>query len=305
MDLVMFCEPTIERALLRFPIATVNYALATTTNAPHLSHGLRVTLGRRKEGKPDWSLICGPANELPTKPANLLPGDTKVYHKWTPEHIQSSHDEWKKPISQVAGYMTEHKVRYGFIVTDVHAVVLRLVCIDAEKALITTRILRDLSDRSYEQQLENNNAFRTLRSASSSSAPSGKQGQRVRRLSQEDYEDDDPRAWEYSLEFASFPWDAEENQMSGKLALWALAMMATYGDSSLKRCYPGLDTWREEPDGFVHNTSGAKKSRRDKSFVIEELNDKPHRFGKMESYRRPRQTVPATPPQFASSSNTD
>lgn len=38
-------------------------------------------------------------------------------------------------------------------------------------------------------------------------------------------------------------------------------MMATQGDRYLDYSYPDLNSWRRDGNGYVHNTSGAKKSQ--------------------------------------------
>ena len=77
------------------------------------------------------------------------------------------------------------------------------------------------------------------------------------------YQDTNPLHWEYeNPEYITVPWGAHgSNRLTIKLTLWFLAMMATNGDSFLSYSYPDLDSWRRGENGYVHNTSGAKKSK--------------------------------------------
>lgn len=80
--------------------------------------------------------------------------------------------------------------------------------------------------------------------------------------SSEPYSDSDPLGWGYHVQHHVIPWSNHGQQLTGKLALWALAMMAVHGESSIDYSYPGLDTWREGEGGrIIHNTSGATKTR--------------------------------------------
>lgn len=76
-----------------------------------------------------------------------------------------------------------------------------------------------------------------------------------------DYKDDDPLTWtSKDPEYLIIPWDAQGNKLTVKLTLWFLAMMATNGDRYLDYSNPDLNNWRRDGMGYVHNTSGAKKS---------------------------------------------
>ncbi|PMB69801.1 hypothetical protein BM221_004448 [Beauveria bassiana] len=242
-DLVQFNELTIQDSLRRLPIATVNHALAGFPGAAHYGDGARVPIGTRS--RPDWSVI--EEYNTPNEYRNSLVGDTKVSVKWQQDMIRTDNNEWQKPVNQVVGYMTAANGRYGFIVTDAVVVVLRLVRKDTGIGLAAAP-----EGRPSRRVNKNPNLYKEDSDTSvDESAP----------RSSSPYIDDTPRDWQLQLEHAVIHWDPSQNKsrLTPKLALWALAMMATYGDSDIDYSYPQFNTWRTQPDGsIVHNTSGKK-----------------------------------------------
>lgn len=85
-------EKTLETVLLRFVSPTVNEALEVTskalhwTEAPYLGEGCRTGYDPYR---PDWSLISDNRLGDQAMNINMLPGDTKVHHKWHPELKES------------------------------------------------------------------------------------------------------------------------------------------------------------------------------------------------------------------------
>ncbi|KAM3484814.1 hypothetical protein MY8738_001933 [Beauveria namnaoensis] len=91
------------------------------------------------------------------------------------------------------------------------------------------------------------------------------------------YMDDTPSDWHLRLEHAVIHWNpskgsrGEKSKLTPKLALWALAMMATQGDSNIDYSYPQLNTWRTwHEGGIVHNTSGKKLKGPGAGCVVQE-----------------------------------
>lgn len=243
-DLVQFNESTIQDSLRRLPIATVNHALAAFPGAAHYGDGARVPIGTRS--RPDWSVIEG--YNTPGEHLNSLVGDTKVSVKWHPKMICTDNNEWHKPVNQVVGYMTAAEGRYGFIVTDAVVVVLRLVRKDTGTGLAAAPEGCPSRRRNEDPTLYKEDSDTSVESAPAprSSLP---------------YIDDTPSDWQLRLEHAVIHWDPSQSdsRLTPKLALWALAMMATYGDADIDYSYPQFNTWRTQPDGsIVHNTSGNK-----------------------------------------------
>ena len=66
-------------------------------------------------------------------------------------------------------------------------------------------------------------------------------------------------------------WSAHGHRLTGKLALWALAMMSLHGDSYIDYSYPDLNTQCDR-DGIVHNTSGTASARPSRDCEMQELN---------------------------------
>ncbi|KAK3944263.1 hypothetical protein QBC46DRAFT_172528 [Diplogelasinospora grovesii] len=124
-DLLIFNEEVAEDGLRRFPVPVVNYALSLMPGAPHYGRGTRCLYFRLKA---DWSLISDMRLDDNNRYVNLVPGDTKLSSKWTPDMLDDEEMfvEWQEVVSQTVTYTAERFGRYGFIVTDSVLVVLRL-----------------------------------------------------------------------------------------------------------------------------------------------------------------------------------
>lgn len=123
-DLQICSEDTLDVLLHRFPIPTINYALASQQGSCYFGRGSRCG----EEIKPDWS-VTSPNCLSEGSYINVLPGDTKLDSKWWPQMIHgltTQVDEWKKVMAQIIGYMVLLGSRYGFIIMDANLVVLRI-----------------------------------------------------------------------------------------------------------------------------------------------------------------------------------
>lgn len=211
----------------------VNQALSVMPGAPHYGRGTRCIT---TQFKPDWSVVLESKVEGNGRYVNLLPGDTKLSSKWTPRMIEDGAHfyEWQKVVSQVVSYAARESVHYGFIITDSVVVVLRITLEYSGEGMAADRPQRwassgPLGDRSQESDTTVMPSDPTIPSQSSS----------------EPYHDNDPLCWDYHVQHHVIPWSNHGQQLTGKLALWALAMMAVHGKISIDYSYPGLDTWRE------------------------------------------------------------
>lgn len=234
-DLCVVNEQTVEDVLRRFDVPIVNYCLERMAGEPHFGRGSRCG---GSEHLPDWSLVSDSCLDKNRRLANVLPGETKPNHKWWPAMKDNPRYrlEWQKVISQATTYMMVNGSRYGFLVTDTCLVPLRLTRAVPGPGLAKNRPRRKTKV--------------PVQYASESEGGSGS-----------DYHDDDPLGWTYKdPEYTIIPWDAQGNKLTVKLTLWFLAMMATNGDRYLDYSYPDLNSWRRDGKGYVHNTSGARKS---------------------------------------------
>lgn len=261
-DLAIHKEVSVEDGLRRFRIPIVNYALERMPGSPHYARGDRCgTSGF----EPDWSCVSDKALVYEGQTyRNLVPGDTKISSKWCPEMRQSHDqwDEWYKVICQIVTYVAEHRVRYGFIVTDDVLVVLRISRQYTEPGLASTRPPRLAAH--YRQPLSEISMGMSDPANPSSS---------ISEPSTASYEDNDPLSWDYHVENKVIPWAAHGHRLTPNLALWALAMMSLGGDSYISYQYPGLNTWRvasPEGGGVKHNATGATSSRQRSGYIIEE-----------------------------------
>ncbi|KAH6988152.1 hypothetical protein BKA56DRAFT_479076 [Ilyonectria sp. MPI-CAGE-AT-0026] len=236
-DLSFNNEGTLEDILRKFDIPVVNYCLETMAGGPHFARGSRCG---DNDLEPDWSLVSDFCRDPDGRFANVLPGETKPHDEWCPsmkdDPRPGKRREWQKVMSQATTYMMHNRSRYGFIITD--------------KYLVTLRLTRE----NIGPGLANNRPRRKTRTAQYASESEGGSGS--------DHKDDDPLTWAYKdPEYLIVPWDAHGDKLTVKLTLWFLAMMATHGDRYLDYSYPDLNSWRRDGNGYVHNTSGAKKSQ--------------------------------------------
>ncbi|KAM3550345.1 hypothetical protein ARSEF4850_008392 [Beauveria asiatica] len=260
-DLYILNEDSADDAMRRFPIPIVNYALNSAKGTEHFGRGSRCA----SEGyTPDWSVVSndhfteGEDAALKERFLNILPGDTKLSSKWTSE-IETDPSrvlEWDKVVRQVVTYMAAWSVRYGFIVTDLEVVVLRIT-----RQYVRTGIAAGRSRRKYRRA---SNVTITL-----GSDPVSDPANDWSNLS---FQDNKALDWDFGVEFRAIPW-SPKGRLTGKLALWALAMMSSHGDNFIDYSYPGLDTWREvKGGGLKHNTSGAVLSTAGKGCTIQQRN---------------------------------
>ncbi|RSL71603.1 hypothetical protein CEP54_001202 [Fusarium duplospermum] len=246
-DLCIFNEETLDDVLRRFEIPIVNYCLNKRDGIPHFGRGSRCGTTY----KPDWSVISPLRLSQDQCFVNILPGDTKLGKKWWPTMGREGGArwiEWQKVITQIVTYMADNNSRYGFILSDECLVALRLTRKRSPDTLFTGRTPRVTTGH--------------VRYTSDASMEDGSM-----------YEDTNPLHWHYEdLEYVTVPWGAHgSNRLTTKLTLWFLAMMATNGDIFLDYSYPDLDSWRSTESGYyIHNTSGAKKSRLSRGDLVQE-----------------------------------
>ncbi|KAF7553468.1 hypothetical protein G7Z17_g3594 [Cylindrodendrum hubeiense] len=226
---------TLEDVLDRFEIPIVNCCLGSQTGTAHL---VRKNSGESANCKPDWSTVSRSHLDAHSCFKNILPGYTKLNNTLRSNIKEGSKREWQSAIVTIMTYMAYHGSRYGFIITD--------------GCLVALRITRkptgpEISNESIRHSTAAPSSYPIELSPRGDNPP--------------DYEDNDPLQWEYMRpEYVIIPWGASgPGQLTIKLALWFLAMMSTNGDRHIDYSYPSLDSWRWDRNGFVHNTSGARK----------------------------------------------
>lgn len=151
-------------------------------------------------------------------------------------------------------YMASNSTRYGFILTDTNLVVLRLTRQPVDAGLALSRPRRGPTT-----------SFTHQRHSSDVSMASSN-------ISGSTYSDNNAENWAYyNPEYAIIDWAASgQGSLTIRLALWCLSMMVTNSDRYLDYSYPGLDTWRWDGAGYVHNSSGATKPTLSKRDVHQE-----------------------------------
>ncbi|KAM3555348.1 hypothetical protein MY1884_005635 [Beauveria asiatica] len=250
LDLCVLREDTTQDALGRFPIPIINYALSSGGGTEHFGRGSRCQPDAMYA--PDWSVVSCSHSSTEGMP-NILPGDTKISSKWWSGMLddEDNFDEWKKVLDQIVTYLALWSTRYGFIITNTEVVVLRISRQRLHAGIAAHRTRR-------------------IRRSDATIIPSSDP---VSIASSEGFQDVNPLHWDFGVEYKAIPWyEHGPGKLTGKLALWALARMASYGDHSIEYSYPDLDTWRTQDTGFgiVHNTSGEKLDKPTKHTEIQE-----------------------------------
>lgn len=241
LDLRICNEETLQAAFLRFLMPTVNCCLDGLDGGCHYGPGTRCPAAV----KPDWSCIAH------GQYVNYVPGDTKLGAKFSPDMIKSDLDndieEWRKVLAQVTHYMAHFSSRYGFIITDMDLVVLRI------SRLRTGHVFGGTGRRPRRSAIYYVANYTLHDDADSSFANTTAS-----------YADDNPVNWDFEPpDYAVIPWgEHRPGRLTVKLALWCLAMMAANGGCDIDYSYPALDSWRKEHSSkYVHNASGATKKR--------------------------------------------
>lgn len=251
-DVEVYNEESVDGGLRRFPFPVINSALGSSTevqqNAPYYGYGTRVKGNRMK---PDWSCTSNLAKKG-SGYINLVPGDTKTSAKFNPDMIKSNFEEWKKVVTQLAAYADGHRVRYGFIVTDVSVIVLRFV--------------REGSAPGVGANLPRRST-RNKRPTRDPTPQSSSEAEITSSQSSEDY----GRGQDLRTEFKAIDWSTHgRGKLTAKLALFALAMMSLHGYNSMDCGYPKINSWRGGPDGIRHNTSGEFRMKETRGYDMDE-----------------------------------
>lgn len=256
-DAEIFAEDTFEDILRRFLSPTVNEALrlACAAIAQSTVHLGRWSRCQSDHFMPDWSVVSSDYKTSNGKYLNLLPGDTKLHSKWSPGLLSRNYEEWRKPVSQIMGYMVDNGTRYGFLLSNESLVVFRVTREPIDPGSAAARRQRAMGVRRFGSA----GADFSLESLTLDDTSS--------------FLDIDPFDQEYrDPQFAVIPWSAHGNCLTIKLALWCLSMMV-FGDKSLGKEYPPLDSWRRVEGGYTHNTSGKGSKRLPRVATVWEPSD--------------------------------
>ncbi|KAL8354296.1 hypothetical protein RB601_003924 [Gaeumannomyces tritici] len=215
---------------------------------------------------PDWALCSreemdqfGPksADENIRCYVPLLVGDTKLAQSWS---SSSGTPESKiVGIQQIMHYCKLTRCRYGFILTEEEVVVFRCTREEIGDGLANSRSRRtragsplaagrvraasDATDVSMMSLAESVEALSLQQHSSESGS------------FQPSERDTDLAA----IEYQAIPWKSNgdgKNQLTVRLALFYLCMMATYGPREIDTSYPTFDSWTLQNNKYIHNTTG-------------------------------------------------
>jgi len=261
-DTRVFDEDSLEHYLSKFLLPPVNAALGHARHVLDMDKEDDLNVGRggrcyygggdtTRLFKPDWSLCSDSQSQDSKLYKNLLPGDTKVAIKWQSSmHKTAAHYAWKDPVRQILYYMTEVKVRYGWLITDAELVVLRVSLELTGSGQAADRPKRELGSAALGHSRMSSSETDLSRLSSALQSVS---------LSNSIYTPQDDGVEAYRVEYQAIPWKSSGPQLSIRLALFYLAMMAGYGSHSILPAYPAFDShwWSDaHAELFVHNTTG-------------------------------------------------
>ena len=191
----------------------------------------------------------------------LLPGDTKLSKKWQPSMAWSQdswkRDQWALPVTQVQAYADFAKCRYGFIITDLHLVVLRF---SVEPVSSGLALSRDLRVQRYTHQ----------RLGSGSTDITSSLGAMSLDTTHSSHQNDHLNGDFSEPEYATIRWSSHgEGRLTIKMALFCLGLMASRGESTIETDYPPLDSWRWlDARSLQHTTSGVRIKRPPKGAIV-------------------------------------
>ncbi|KAK0702712.1 hypothetical protein B0H67DRAFT_558327 [Lasiosphaeris hirsuta] len=261
-DTRVFDEDSLEHYLSKFLLPHVNTALGHACHVLGMDKNNDLDVGRggrcyyggdtTRLFKPDWSLCSDSQTQGSKLYKNLLPGDTKLAMKWRSSMYKTAaHYAWKDPVRQILYYMKEVGVRYGWLITDAELVVLRVsVELTGPGQAIDRPKRQPCSTLGHSRMSSTETDVSHLSSALQGTS-----------LNNSLYAPPDNGVEAYHVEYQTIPWEnsGHKSQLSIRLALFYLAMMAGYGARSLLPAYPAFDScwWCDSnADLFVHNTTG-------------------------------------------------
>ena len=252
-DLEIWNEDCLHDVLRADNMRLVNLALQLACarrriHVPHLGRGSRC-------GNYDWALVCYSNRDEWDRYANIMPGDTKLNNKWHPDLIISNFKEWKLPVSQISGYMTDTGVRYGFLISDAYLVVFRISISPTGPGLASTRQPRPREQFTSSPDIS---GISSMEDSMTNLA-----------VNDSTFEADELEGEYNNPEYRAIPWsNYGKGGLTVNLGLWALAMMAHTSDYKISTEYPPLNNWTKTHKGYVNNTSGRTEKKLPKGAVL-------------------------------------
>jgi len=255
LDVTYGNEDGLEHQVLsRETISTVNAALlhaqkvSNSSGQLHLARRGRCPYGEDNRFNPDWALVHSELFAENGQFLSILPGDSKLSAKWTPDLYFNDREQWKRPVQQVLTYANDASCRYGFIITDSHLVVFQFALEHVGPGIALSRSARSVQMhqrvQSGDTELSSSVQAMSLSHTTESYVESG-------------------RGWEFKQpQYQVIPWDNHgKGVLTVRLGLFYLCLMAGYGWNHIQNEYPKLNTWCQLDDGtFRHNTSGLVKT---------------------------------------------
>lgn len=184
---------------------------------------------------PDWA---GTVHSGRPPYVNRVPGDTKQSENWrsTMNNSLSTavREEFLKPLRQLLLYCIRTKTRYGYILTDLEAVVFRRTKSEEPSAPLSQNRPRRQPPTTHQRvtSLSSVISETSRMSLDTSGSPYTDEG--------------NPDVDEAPLEMAVIPWaNSGVEKISINLAIWFIHLLAA-SDISIEESYPTLGTWQRE-----------------------------------------------------------
>ncbi|KAL8410428.1 hypothetical protein RB596_000201 [Gaeumannomyces avenae] len=279
-DLQIFNEDMLEHNVItKLLLPLVNKALdhaRTVLDKPSL---WTLHLGRSggcnfNKINPDWALRSQAHLIYGSTYMPLLVGDTKLFKKWSSRDTDDS--QWIWPIKQILHYCNTTGLRYGFIITEMELVVFRCA-----KETIGPGAAASRSRRTQEPPLP---THRRVASAGSEVSQVSDSFQSLsvagseQASSQVEYQPSNTGGELMPVEYRAIPWANHgdgKHQLTVRLGLFYLSLMAGLGSRVMGTDYPAFDSWCYSDNGlYIHNTTGSVTEKRPPQADILQYHDR-------------------------------
>lgn len=251
-DREVWDEDSLEHLLGKAIMPPVNAALSKVRHSRGLHKDFDLDLGRAGRAtidlsndtriRPDWALCSKQFRD--GYYSNLLPGDTKLSRKWQSNFFPEYDIEWRDPVRQIVHYCDNSESRYGFLITDEELVVVRCRREMIEDSAMVNRPHRGPQrQEGHYRQISSSDTSEMMQNTSLGSY----------------YQATNSGVDFHPVQFRAIPWKNHgdgKNQLTVRLALFYLSMMAASGFSNIQNEYPPFDSWSYTDAGYVHNTTG-------------------------------------------------
>jgi hypothetical protein len=153
-------------------------------------------------------------------------------------HKTASHYVWKDPVRQILHYVSQLNLRYGWLVTDMELIVLRVSVEFTGPGQAINRPTRQ-PPMGHDRTTSAGTEISQLSSAMQNTSLSDSFA----------YQPPDAGVEAYHVEYQTIPWGnhgSGKTRLSIRSSLFYLTMMAAFGTRSMLQTYPAFDSRRDK-----------------------------------------------------------